>query len=89
MHESHRQQAHYVLKALLSTCYAREVSIASTAIGCQQTVIPQISEERSLAGLCGNPKCGSELQSKQPSGHYKIDGRVVWVVQDEQQLTCR
>ena len=53
------------------------------------TVMLQVAEERSLAGLCGNPRCGNELQTKEASAHYKIDGRVVWDLQDEQQLTCR
>lgn len=49
----------------------------------------QIAEERSLAGLCGNPRCCNELPCRKASAHYKINGRVVWDIHEEQQLTCR
>ena len=49
----------------------------------------QIAEERALAGLCGHPRCANSLQSQKPAAHYKIQGRVVYDMEDESRCTCR
>lgn len=52
-------------------------------------VLVQIAEERALAGLCGNPRCAHHLQSQKQGPHYKIQGRVVYDLEDESKCTCR
>ncbi|KAL0032891.1 hypothetical protein WJX77_005051 [Trebouxia sp. C0004] len=48
----------------------------------------QIAEERALAGICGNPRCPQGLQSHKPAAHYKLQGGVVYDMEDESRCTC-
>ncbi|KAL3135542.1 hypothetical protein ABBQ38_006019 [Trebouxia sp. C0009 RCD-2024] len=48
----------------------------------------QVAEERALAGMCGNPRCANELQKCTPSARYKVEGRVVYNMEDELSTTC-
>lgn len=48
----------------------------------------QVAEERSLAGLCGNPRCSHHLQSQKKAPHYRIQGRIVYDLEDESKCTC-
>ena len=49
----------------------------------------QVAEERALAGMCGNPRCSNGLLKQKPSAHYKVQGRVVYNMEDELSIACR